>query len=255
MPSNNHIHDEILIGYITRSISDADRETIDDHLLKCLICRTRFSIHKNQLRIIDQEIRVEIDKVVPTSRMNFEKIASSIKPKALRYSFDGITTGALVISAIGGLVFAIIGLWQIAGSSPFIQPTTQNNAFPALACFCMMLVSMEHFDRSFTLRPRFIISIILTLILWLGTAIIGFLNILVLRDIALILSADAGRSAAEAGTTAIFTVIIAAIAFIIMVIGGAEYHYRMLGQPNSWKVFLWTIIFQLLVFLTPYFLW
>jgi hypothetical protein len=62
------------------------------------------------------------------------------------------------------------------------------------------------------------------------------------------------RSSAEIGTTAILTTLLAGVIYIVLVIGGAEYHYKRIGHPNSWKVFTWTIIIQLFVLLLPFFL-
>jgi predicted anti-sigma-YlaC factor YlaD len=255
MTSNQHIQEEKLIGYIYRTIHDADREIIDDHLVDCQICRTRLTTHQVFQRKIDAELRAEINGLTPPSRMNFTAIAPRLQRRGIRFAFPGFSIAVPVTLTLVGLVLAVTGLWQMVSSFSIYQPASQVGALPALACFCLMFVSMEQFDRSHSLRSRFIVSVILAALLWLGTAVLGFLNILVVRDIVLILFIDAGRSVAEAGSVAILAIITAAIAFIIMVIGGAEFHYRRIGQPSSWKVFLGTIILQLLVLITPYFLW
>jgi len=255
MTSNPHIPDEKLIGYIYRTINDADREIIDDHLVDCQICRSRFTNHQVHQRQIDRELRVEMNGLRPSTRMVFSEIVPRLQRRGIRFAFPGFSAAIPITTTLVGFVLAVIGVWQMISSISLQHPAAQPGAMPALACFFLMFVSMEQFDRSYSLRPRFIVCVILAVLLWMGTAALGFLNILIIRDIVLILSVSIGRTTAEAGTAAILAVILAGIAFIVMVIGGAEYHYRRIGHPDSWKVFLWTIILQLLVIITPYFLW
>ncbi len=41
---------------------------------------------------------------------------------------------------------------------------------------------------------------------------------------------------------------------IAVLIGGAEYHYKHLGQPQSWKVFSWTLALELSILVLALFI-
>jgi hypothetical protein len=255
MNTIDHLHEEQVSGYIYRTLCDAERETIDRHLVTCPICRGRVTQHEIYQHQIENDMKSLINNLNPSAGMNFTGIAPSLKRRGLRFAFPVLTTAVPLGTTLVGLVLAVWGLWQVVGSFSVGQPNMQTGTLPALACFCLMFVSMDQYDRSYTLRPRFILAMILAILLWLGSAVLGFLNILAMRDIALIVAYNAGRTAAEANSAAILAIYLGAIAFIAMVIGGAEYHYRRIGHPSSWKVFLWTIGLQLLVMITPYLLW
>jgi len=255
MTTNHHLTDEQLIGDIYRTLNDADRETIDAHLSHCPICRERLSRHQQFQGQVENDIRAGMNTAKPPSSMRFDTIAPNLQRRGFRFSHPILGDALPVTLTLAGLVLAVVGVWKMIPSFSLSQPGLSAGAFPALACFCLMFVSMDQFDRSFSLRPRFLVAAIITGLLWPSTAILGFLNLVAVRDIALILMVNAGRSPAEASFMAILAVFLAAIGFIALVIGGAEYHYKRIGHPSSWKVFIWTLVIQLLVFFTPYFLW
>jgi hypothetical protein len=93
---------------------------------------------------------------------------------------------------------------------------------------------------------------LVALILWLGSAFIGLLDLLVLRDLAImaVIAVD-GRNA-TAGPIAILAVLLGALLYVGFIIGGAEYHFRNLGQPGSWKLFIFTLLTQLFILILPY---
>ncbi len=255
MNAKRHIPDELLIRYLYRTLTDAQRETIDAHLTECAECRVKFSQHQERFQQVDQEINLALNQVKPSPRMQFESIAPHLQTRKSRFNFPALAESLPVGVSLAGLALALVGLWKILPAFSLTQPSEATSAFPALACFALMFVSMEQFDRAYNLRPRYIVSAFLAALLWLGTAVLGFLNLVSVRDIALILLTDAGSSPQEAGFLTILAVIGAAIGFIVLVIGGAEYHFRRIGHPSSWKVFIWTLAIQLLVLITPYFLW
>ena len=123
-----------------------------------------------------------------------------------------------------------------------------------MACFFLMFVSIDQFDRSYSIRPRFILAVILAVILWLGTLIIGILNLFVIIDLVVAGFLALGGSRASATFVAILTVFLFTLVYIGVVIGGAEYHYKNIGQPRSWKLFIWTLTIQLFIMVLPFFL-
>lgn len=87
--------------------------------------------------------------------------------------------------------------------------------------------------------------------LWLATVILATWDFLVIRGMVLrtyvrILPVSGGSEAADVITLIhIILVIILAILWIGVVIGGAEYHYKRVGRPDSWKLFSRTLAIEL----------
>jgi len=255
MNANYHIPNDTLIAYLYHTLTDAQRESIDAHLLVCSDCRARLGSHQERYQRVGREINLALDQAAPSSEMQFERIAHRLQGRNARAAYPALADSLPISASLAGLALALVGLWKILPTFSFTQPSQVHSAFPALACFCLMFVSMEQFDRSYNLRPRYIISALLAALLWSGTAVLGFLNLVAVRDIALIVLTDLGSSPQEAGFLTILAVLAAAMGFIALVIGGAEYHRKRIGHPSSWKTFIWTIAIQLLVLLLPFFLW
>jgi hypothetical protein len=255
MNATYHISTDQIIGYLYHTITDATRETIDTHLVDCPYCRSKLEQHQGRIHNFDREIRLAINSANPPEEMQFENIAPRLRRRSLFLKVPILLDTLPMGASLAGLILALAGLWKVALSFSLTRPSQSVSAFPALACFCLMFVSMDQFERSYSLRPRYIISALLAGLLWLSTAVLGFLNLVSVRDIAMITLTDAGRSPEEVGFLTILAVMTATIGFIALVIGGAEYHYKHIGHPSSWKVFVWTITIQLLILLVPYFLW
>jgi len=255
MNANNHLNDEQLIGYIFQTLDDAQRETFDRHLHECPDCRVKISATEQRQHQIENDLKAEINGKSPPAGMSFAQIAPNLNRH--RNLWQHFTASAPLAAAALGLVLTLIGVWQTLIESYPIQlhqRTQFSGSLPTLACFFFMFVSMDQFDRSFSIRPRFIVSVILSIILWLGNFLLGLLNIIVIRDLTLAAYIFSGGSPEGARVFAILAVFLAAIVLIGVIIGGAEFHFRHLGHPSSWKLFIWTIVIQLLVLVLPYFI-
>ncbi len=255
MKSNQHVKDEQILGYIHRTLSDADREIINHHLVNCQVCRGRINQSEIQSRQITNGLKAEINGAPIPKTLSFAAIAPRLeKPQRLQL-WSRFSLSAPLATTLIGLLLAVFGLWQTLGNwTNFEGLPKPNGAYPALACFFFMFVSMGQFDRSFSIRPRFILTVILAGLLWLGTFIIGFLNLLVIIDLVVTGYLVMGGDADGATLIGIAAAILTAMVYIGVIVGGAEYHYKNIGQPGSWKFFTWTLIIQLLIMVLPYFL-
>ncbi len=254
MIANRHITEENIISFIYRTLNDADRETIEGHLAECSLCRAKITQHELIQRHIDQELKANLNDQNLPKNMSFNVIAPRLKRRSLQRILPSLSNAAPMATAALGLLLAFLGVWQLVSDGAFAITTASspNAAFPALACFFFMFVSMDQFDRSFSIRPRFVVTIILAFILWLGTFFIGLLNIIAIRDLTIFAYINSGGSPEGASVVTILTIIIAAMVFIGITIGGAEYHYKNIGHPTSWKLFSWTLIIQLFILVLPY---
>ncbi len=254
MTNNLHASDDDLVGYLYRTLSDAERETLDAHFIDCPDCRTRLTTHEVQKRQIDQGLKAAIRQVSPSDQMTFDAIAPLLPN---RRPFLGgwlrMDTATPVFITVVGLCLALIGLWQ--GFSSFLSAAELHapGAMPTVAGFAFVFVSVGQLERALVARPRFVIVAILTGLLWLGAAILGLISLLVIRDLSLWVFVSSGSSNAWAGAVTILVMMISALIYITAVIGGAEYHYKQIGQPSSWKLFAWTIGIELLILILPHF--
>lgn len=253
MNMNQHINNDQIISYTHRTLSDAEREVLDQHISTCQECRARFSSHEVRQRRMENELIAGINGFSPRPEMSFAQVAPRLQRVRFHHLWPRLTSAIPLSTALIGLSLAIFGIWQTLDVDFTIwNIPSPSGTFPSLACFFMMFVSMDQFDRSFTLRPRFIISALLSFILWLGTFFIGLLNLIVIRDLSIAAYISSGGSPEGASVVTILTVLIGAMLYIGVVIGGAEFHYKNIGQPSSWKLFSWTIVIQLLIMVLPY---
>jgi hypothetical protein len=250
-----HLDLTSLTGYIYRTLDDAKREEINVHLAICPLCRGKLDEQQLYMRQISNELSVAVNQANPSNRMTFSAIAGQLQTHRRSWNlWQRIEISAPVALALSGLLLSLLGLWQYINLGDPAASSRQFGNLPTLACFLFMLASVEEFERTFSLRPRFALILLVTVILWLGTAFIGLLNIIVVRDLAIMVVVAAGGTAAEAEPIVIMAVMGAALLYIGVVIGGAEYHYKNVGQPNSWKLFSLTLLGQLFILILPYLL-
>ena len=76
---NNHLTQEQLIGYIHQTLTDAEREEIDQHLDHCAQCRAILGDHEAAQRYIRYGLLGDLKKVHPSNKMNFDSLAPGLK--------------------------------------------------------------------------------------------------------------------------------------------------------------------------------
>jgi hypothetical protein len=252
-----HLTQNDVTGYIYNSLDDAQREFMDMHLLDCHICRANLSEQEYRQRKISNELSAVLKAASPSAQMNFAAIAPHVRNQntALKL-WPRLTAHAPAALALMGLLFAVFGLWQHFYERTILSLSSQSlGAFPTLACFFLMLASIGQVDRTPINQARFIVTWASALILWLGSILIGLLNLIVIRDLAIMTVIAFGGSPSDAAPIAIISVMIGVIFFIGIIFGSGEFHYRNIGQPASWKLFAITIMGQLLLLIIPYLIW
>jgi hypothetical protein len=246
---NQHISGELLVGYVYRTLSDAERETIADHLVNCSTCSAQLTYHETRQRQIDYNLQADIEATSLPPEMSFRTIAPRLQRRRMPKFWPQLVSIAPVATAVTGLALALYGLWQAL--APLPTPTTPSS-LAMTACFCFVLAAVGQFDHEYKFPPRFILSAVLAFVLWSGTAVIGLQNIVIIRNLAIVGFTGISNGVWTSALT-MFVVLIASIVYIFVVIGGAEYHYRRIGEAGSWKLFSLTILAELFILLLPYF--
>ena len=72
---NHHLSDNQLIGYIHQTLTDAEREEIDRHLVECARCRGHLGDQEAIQRRIRYGLMNGLRKVSPSSQMTFAAIS------------------------------------------------------------------------------------------------------------------------------------------------------------------------------------
>jgi hypothetical protein len=250
---NNHLAVKTLTAYIYRSIDDAQREVIDAHLAECQICRAQLSEQERWQRKIKNELDYKLKNISPPTEMNFAKISPQLNSKQTRFNlWPRLMAATPATLALIGILLAVFGLWQMIGDQTIRSSFPSYGTLPTLACFFLMLASVGQFDRYTGFSPRIILTWAATFLLWLGTALIGLLNLIVIRDLVIFAVLNLGGNHTSAAPIAIAAVMVGALCYIGVVVGSGEYHYRNIGQPGSWKLFSIILLVQLFIFIIPY---
>jgi hypothetical protein len=99
-------------------------------------------------------------------------------------------------------------------------------------------------------QSKKILQGLLTAVLWLATAGVGFLAFIAFQDIATTAAAFALTGSADLGvvetrgwitTTRNVSSIVGGLLWLSVVVGGMEYHFRHIGQRRSYRIFAWTL--------------
>lgn len=252
---DKHLTPDGLMGYIYGTLDDGQREIMAAHLTECPTCRANLTAQELWKRQISNELGATLKFVVPSPQMNFSTLMPRLQNRQVKkYIWLDRVIIVPTTLALTGLVFALFGLWSAISMQAFVAPAQSLGAFPPLACFFLTLASVEQFGHSVLIRPRAVITWALAISLWLGSAFIGLLDLIVIRDLAIMAVISMDGQNATAGPIAILAVLLGAMLYIGFIIGGAEYHYKNIGLPGSWKLFSITLLGQLFILILPYLL-
>lgn len=245
-----HFSAEMTVGYLYHTLTDAEREEMDAHLPHCPRCRALLSAHEAQQKRLEWELQQAFREVTLPGTMQFAAIAPQLQSRSSRVlRWERFLNGFTMATAVSGLLLAFLSLWQTI-QPPFVWDPPLSTA----ATVCFGLTTIGQFDRRMGVSLSQLVAILLALLLWLGTAVIGLQNILILRDLFIWGMVALGTTTQTALGLSSLSLLPASILWIAVVIGGAEYHRHRLGQPESWRLFALTIIAQLWLLLLPRFL-
>jgi hypothetical protein len=115
-----------------------------------------------------------------------------------------------------------------------------------------------------TIQANKTMTAVVTFLLWLATAAVGIWEIALGRELLFRLIArfsdvnqsqyEAFKQANLAGSLGIMLIIVLAIIWIAVFIGGAEYLYRHVGERRAWRYFAWVIGIELAILVLAWFI-
>ena len=243
---NDHLKDDELIAYVHRTLTDDQREGMDKHLLDCPSCRAQLSEHEGFQNRVRYALLADMKTVKAPENMRFRAISPQVeRRRSIAVFLQPVFFGINSLVAVTGVAIAFLG--SFGSIREFLSGSTQISAtpLPLVASFLFAVPMISTFLESRVVKPRVILSAMLSVVLWIGTALVGLQNILDVRKIFIIGMARLGGNPAVTESLSIFVVFISGMLWIALVIGGGEYHYRRIGQTSSWKLLAWTIAAQL----------
>jgi len=107
---SNHLSEEQLIGYIHQTLTDAEREEIDQHLAECAKCRAHLDDHESLQRRIQYGLANDLRKASASSHKFFAAIAPRLK-RGRRLTTVQIAVERLsVVAALAAIFLLVYGL-------------------------------------------------------------------------------------------------------------------------------------------------
>ena len=88
---------------------------------------------------------------------------------------------------------------------------------------------------------------IAALILWLITILLGMLEILFISRISMRIYASFANDIRMTHVIGDVAAVVAAVLYVVFVVGSTEYHIKHVGQTGSWTLFGWTFAIELLI--------
>jgi hypothetical protein len=140
---STHLSKDQLVAYVHQTLTDAQRETMDQHLADCPRCRARLTDHEALQRYIRHSLLADLRAVRSSPQMNFATISPRL-PRSrmlneLRRQFSRLLSGAAALAA--GALQAVILLALLGGMSqsiagampgmPSVQPQPSSSARPS----------------------------------------------------------------------------------------------------------------------------
>ena len=240
---NSHLTEEQLIGYVHHTLTDAQREAMNQHLAACPECRARRDEHEALQQRIRNDLLAEMKTVRPSSDMTFATIEPRLKRRSrsarvLQWPRQWLPGAAALVGLVIAVVGLTVGIGQ--GSADFTTASTPHT-LPTLACFLFAVPVASNLGKSRLFQPQKVALAALTLILWLGLAVVGLYEIYLIREIFFCIYARFWSDYWAAAALGQWLIFLSAGAWLALVIGSGEYHYRHLGQRSSWKLSSWII--------------
>ena len=231
---NPHLNEAQFSGYIHRTLTDAERETLNQHLAACAECRARLDTHKALHDHIRHTLKAELRTAQPAN-MAYPPLLSGNTGRG----FAPFLNPAVALVGMAMALISVLGYVEHFFTS---SPSQSTTTLPLLACFLFSIPVTANYHAGHTPQPRQLLTGGLTLILWLGMTIIGLYEIIVIREMLYRIYARFWHSYWAAVVLGQWAVIIMGALWLVFIIATGEYHYHHINQRSSWKLFGWTIL-------------
>jgi anti-sigma factor RsiW len=130
---STHLSEKQLVGYVHRTLTDARREAMDQHLAACPRCRARLADHEALQRRINYSLLADLKVVRPSPQMTFAAIAPRLRRPKMFVSLWGqsqrLLSGAAALVVLVLQAVILIALFE--GMSQPVNGSTLASAGPS----------------------------------------------------------------------------------------------------------------------------
>lgn len=194
-------------------------------------------------------LQEEINNIQLPPHMNFSGIASKLRlPTRNRLLLKRLQSPLLFTSGVLGLLLILFAMtksfqwqWVIEPGSPIFQ-RQKSGILPILSTLLFLLPPFFSADEVSQEPHNNLFVILITIVLWLGQGLVWMFVFLNLTELTIWLVYLLSRNLDIALLTKIVFVFFIALVWLSLMIFNGEYHFKHLGQPNSWKSFGRTLI-------------
>lgn len=110
-----HLHDAQLVGYIHHTLTDAQREVMDQHLAICPHCRARLAGHEALQKRLRHELLADLRAINPPPRMTLAAIGPRLQrsrvPAVLHKSCQQLFPGAAALVTVAVQTVILLALF------------------------------------------------------------------------------------------------------------------------------------------------
>ncbi len=134
-----HLTDQDINRYIHRSLTDAQRETMDRHLQECASCRTLLAQAERMQRQITYDLADELRGVRPSQQMRFNQIRPGLRRRQrwafVRFHSMQLLSTVGTVAAIIALISFAVYMLGVTRSQPMTTAAiiTEANVIPLFA--------------------------------------------------------------------------------------------------------------------------
>lgn len=250
---NQHLTENDLSNYTLNMLTDADREVLDRHLQICPACQAALAEETRQQAKIQARFDADIATLSPSSRMTFAAIAPRVlksqRPSSFHAFWELFRVYGPALAAATGVILAVAGLFRNVTWPAVGLQQNHSLALPFTAGIMFSVPVLSHYGQNALQRRTLAWMWVVSIALWLGTAVLGLYEIALLREMLLRAYVRFGPPSSlllqQAQALGSWGVFFMGALWVAIVIGGGEFHYRHAGQRASWRLFGLTVLVQL----------
>jgi hypothetical protein len=248
-----------LTGYVLNTLTNQEEKTMDANLNQDPSLRQKVEELQQIKEHISEKLHQTLAGIDPPPSLSFEGIAPQLETPA-KAGRSGVfqRTALHLTTAILGIILIALG---IAASAVFptvlqpvilSQPLEMSLILPILSTLFLLISPVMSVQDAPTAQQKSYLTILLTLLLWIGQSMIWLMNIYLLQELTVKVVYTFSSNFDTAMLTKIISLFLLSLVWLSLVVISGEYHFKRLGRPASWKSFGWTLILSGIILALEY---
>jgi hypothetical protein len=244
-----------LAGYVLGTVDEEQKKAIDSSANRYPELANEIKRMQREKGHLKDHLNQKIQAIQKPASMDFKSIQPRLhQPSRSWIKNKNIQTVLRLGAALVGIILIILGMHQVSIFPRMIQPAIQPVAsatpmiLPFLSTLFLLLPPvLSAYETPYTPHSSLLV-VLLTLMLWLGQGLVWLFTVYVIQEgvtAGVFLLSSSLDLAILLKTISVF--ILALVWLTLMILSG-EYHFRNLGQADSWKSFSRALLISGIVF-------